>query len=60
MGARKRQEDFHTDPFPEDFSERLEQFTELAGLPWEEFAQRHDVDVDRVMEWREGVTPTSG
>ena len=36
MDARKRQEGFHPELFPEDFGERLERLTELAGLSWEE------------------------
>ena len=35
MDARKWQEDFHPDLFPEDFGERLERLTELPGLPLE-------------------------
>lgn len=60
MGARKRQEDFHPESFPEDFGERLERFIELAGLSWEEFAGRLGIDADRVMECREGAVPTGG
>ena len=60
MDSRKRQEDSYPEPFPEDFGERLERFIELAGLSWEKFAERIGVDVDRVMEWREGAVPTGG
>ncbi len=60
MNARKRQEDLHPEPFPEDFGERLERFIELASLSWEEFAERLGIGVDRVMEWREGEVPTGG
>ena len=35
-------------------------FTELAGLSWEEFAERLGVELDRVMEWRNGTIPTGG
>ena len=58
MNARKRQEDYYAESFPEDFGERLERLIELAGLSWEEFAERLRIDVDRVMEWREGAVPT--
>ncbi len=47
-------------PFPEDFAERLERLTELAGLSWEEFAQRLGIDYDRVAEWFEGAELTGG
>ena len=60
MNARKRQEDYYAESFPEDFGERLERLIELAGLSWEEFAERLRIDVDRVMEWREGAVPTGG
>ncbi len=60
MDARKRQEDPHPDPFPEDFGERLERLIEFAGVSSEEFAERLGIDVDRVMEWREGAVPTGG
>ena len=60
MDARKRQEDSHSDPFPEDFGERLERLIVLAGISTEEFAERLGIDVDRVMEWREGAVPTGG
>ena len=50
----------YPDLFPEDFGQRLERFTELAGLSWEEFAQRLGADLDRVMEWRNGTIPTGG
>ena len=58
MNARKRQEDFHPQPFPEDYGERLERLIELAGLSWEAFGERLGIDVDRVMEWREGALLT--
>lgn len=60
MDARKRQEDYYAESFPEDFGERLERFIELAGLSCEEFAERLGIDVERVMEWREGAVPTGG
>ena len=47
-------------PFPEDFAERLERLTELAGLSWEEFAQRLGIDYDRVAEWFVGAELTGG
>ena len=60
MTARKRQEDFHLELFPEDLGEWLERLIELADLSWEELAGRLGIDVDRVMEWREGAVPTAG
>ena len=38
MDSRNEEEDSYPELFPEDFGERLERFTELAGLSWEEFA----------------------
>ncbi len=58
MDARKRYEDFHSDPFPEDFGERLGRLIELADISSEEFAERLGIDVGRVMEWYEGAVPT--
>lgn len=46
--------------FPKDFCERLARLVELAGLSWEEFAERLGVACDRVAEWREGEVPTGG
>ena len=46
--------------FPKDFGERLAQLVELAGLSWEEFAERLGVECDRVTEWRGGQVPTGG
>ena len=40
--------------FPKDFVERLARLVELAGLSWEEFAERLGVGCDRVTEWRGG------
>ena len=45
---------------PEDFGERLAQLVELAGLSWEEFAERLGVGCDRGTEWRGGEVPTGG
>ena len=60
MDALKRVEGNYPELFPEDFGERLERLTELAGMSWEEFAERLGIDGDRVMEWREGTIPTGG
>ena len=60
MEHRKRIEDFRPEPWPEDFGEQLERLIELAGLSWEEFAERLGVKCDRVMEWRKGTIPTGG
>ena len=53
-------EDFRPGPWPEDFSQGLERLTELAGLSWEEFAERLGIEDDRVTEWRTGTIPTGG
>ncbi len=50
----------YTELFPTDFGERLARLTELAGLTWEEFAERLGVESDRVTEWRGGEVPTGG
>ena len=57
MGAQKRIEDSYAEFFPEDFGKRLERLTQLAGLSWEEFAQRLGVEDERVTEWRKGTIP---
>ena len=58
MAAPKRMEDSHPELFPKDFGERLERLREIAGLSWEEFAERLSVGDDRVMEWRKGSIPS--
>ena len=60
MEAIKQIEDSYPELFPKDFGERLERLMELAGLSWEEFAERLSADDDRVMEWREGSVPSGG
>ena len=60
MEHRKRIEDFRPAPWPEDFPRRLERLTQLAGLSWEEFAERLGIKDDRVTEWRTGTIPTGG
>lgn len=50
----------HPELFPKDFGERLARLVDLAGLSWEEFAERLGVQSDRVTEWREGEVPTGG
>ena len=45
---------------PFGYLERLERLIELAGLTWEEFAERLGVGIDRVTAWREGTIPTGG
>ena len=60
MEHGKRIEDFRPAPWPEDFPRRLERLTQLAGLSWEEFAERLGIDDDRVTEWRNGTIPTGG
>ena len=41
MGHGKRIEGFRPGLWPEDFQQRLERLTELAGLSWEEFAEHY-------------------
>ena len=60
MDSRNEEESSYSELFPEDFGQRLERFTELAGLSWEEFAERLGVELDRVMEWHNGTIPTGG
>ena len=60
MDSRNEEEGSFPELFPEDFGQRLERFTELAGLSWEEFAGRLGVELERVMEWRNGTIPTGG
>ena len=60
MAADQRIDDSYPELFPKDYPERLERLTEVAGLSWEEFAQRLGVDADRVTEWRNGAMPTGG
>ena len=33
---------------------------ELAGVSWEEFAERLSAEGERVMEWRNGSAPSGG
>ena len=71
MEAGERVEDSCPKPFPEDFGERLNRLTELAGLSREEFAERLVVESARVTEWLvvesarvtewlDGAVPTGG
>ena len=60
MEASKQIEDSYPELFPRDFGERLERLRELAGLSWEEFAERLSADDDRVTEWRKGSVPSGG
>ena len=60
MAAGERIDDSYPELFPEDFGERLERLTKLAGLSWEEVAQLLGVEDDRVTEWRTGTIPTGG
>ena len=50
----------YSELFPKDFGERLARLVELAGLSWEEFAERLGVEGERVTEWRGGGVPTGG
>ena len=60
MDSRERTESSYPELFPKDYQERLERLIELAGLTWEEFAERLGVGIDRVTAWREGTIPTGG
>ena len=50
MDSHKKEEGSYPELFPEDYGERLERLLELAGLSWEEFAERLGAEYDRVME----------
>ena len=60
MDSRERTEGSYPELFPKDYPERLQRLIELAGLTWEEFAERLGVGIDRVTAWREGTIPTGG
>ena len=46
-------------PFlPEDFSERLEHFKEISGLPWDVMASCLGVDPRQLQRWRQGTRPS--
>ena len=60
MDSRDQGEGSYPELFPEGFGERLERFTELADLSWEEFAGCLGVGLDRMVEWRNGTIPTGG
>ena len=60
MDAGKRIGDSYPELFPKDFGERLEWLRELAGVLWEEFAERLSAEGERVMEWRNGSAPSGG
>ena len=56
MEASKQIEDSYPELFPRDFGERLERLRDLAGLSWEEFAERLSVvscDLAPLMDERE-------
>ena len=60
MATHRGTENPYPELFPHDFAERLERLIEPAGLSSEEFARRLGVELDRVMEWRQGEVPTGG
>ena len=60
MDSREQMEGSYPELFPKDYPGRLKRLVELAGLTWEEFAERLGVENDRVMEWRSGTIPTGG
>ena len=57
MTQRERIEGSYPELFPKDFGDRLERLAELAGLSWDECADRLGIDEDRVIEWRKGTIP---
>ena len=58
MKSGKQEKDSYPELFPDDYGQRLERLLELAGLSWEEFADLLGVELDLVMEWREGAIPS--
>lgn len=60
METSEREEGSCPEPFPEDFAERLNRLTELAGWSRDEFAERLGVEYARVTEWLDGAIPTGG
>ncbi len=60
MDSRNQGEGSYPELFPEDFGQRLGRFIELAGLSWEEFAERLGIEYDRVAEWFDGAIFTGG
>ena len=60
MEAPSQTEDSYPELLPKDFGERLERLRKLAGLAWEEFAERIGIDYGRVMKWRKGAVPSGG
>ena len=60
MSANDSIDASHAGLFPKDFGKRLARLVELAGLSWEEFAERLGVEGNRVTEWRGGEVPTGG
>ena len=60
MDAGKRMGDSYPERFPKDFGKRLERLRELAGMSWEEFAERLSAEGERVMEWRNGSAAPGG
>ena len=58
MARHEGTEISYPESFPRDFGERLGRLVELAGLSWEELAERVGVELERVVAWREGEVPT--
>ena len=56
MDGKEQEEGSYPEPsFPEDFGERLERLTELAGLSREEFAERPGQPHSNWRGWSAGI-----
>ena len=56
----KEDDDSPTQPWPEDFTERLARMEDLSGVSLEQFASAYGLPEDRAREWRSGGMPTTG
>ena len=57
MKSGKQEKDSYPELCPDDYDQRLERLLELVGLSWEEFADLLGVELDLVIEWRDGAIP---